>query len=361
MRSITVTTLRSINYGGVIQAFALHKYLLRHNQDNTLLDYCKLKTPYLRIPLKLSKASLIALVQNFFYCINIAKTRRLFDRFDSFINNHIRTTQSYSSFNQILKSPPAADLYITGSDQVFGIRGEYDNIRMLQFLPSGTRCVSYAASLGEYDWNEEEKREFNRRLGVFSNVSVREQYAADYIKDNAGIIPEVNIDPVFLLDKNDYISIGNPIEIPEQKYILCYSLISNSCFQKVMDEVKALTGYKTVCIHPLPMKRIKADYYVFDAGPSEFLSLIENAEFVLTTSFHGTALSIIYEKPFYTLIRNYKSQRITELLNKFGMSNRIYKGQDIDLNVDFSHSKSVIEQERKKTDNYFNSVLNSLQ
>ena len=361
MNTITVTTLRSINYGGVIQAFALNNYLLGRNIDNSLLDYCKLENPYKIIPLKFSKASLIAAVQNVCYLLNHSKTERLFLRFDSFIREHIKTTQCYSNYREILERYPSADLYITGSDQVFGVRGEFDNIRMLRFLPHGIPCVSYAASLGEYDWNEDEKNEFNRRLGRFSRISVREQYAADYIRDNVGFEAEVNIDPVFLIDKECYMGISNASRIPNEKYILCYSLVSNDNFQILMDEVKAMTGYSTVCVHTLPMKRLKADHYVFDAGPSEFLSLIENAEFVITTSFHGTALSIIYEKPFYTLIRNYKSQRITELLERFGMSNRIYKGQDIDLNVDFSHSKSVIEQERKKTDNYFNSVLNSLQ
>lgn len=361
MNTITVTTIRSINYGGLIQAFALHKYLLSRDLDNTLLDYCKLKNPYKKISLSISRASLIALVQNACYLFNRSKTRRLFQRFNSFISANIKTTQEFLNFDDIKNNYPLADLYITGSDQVFGVRGEFDNIRMLQFLRQETPCVSYAASLGEYDWNEEEKKEFNRRLGIFSKVSVREKYAADYIRDNVEIESEINIDPVFLLDKEDYSRISKPTCVPSEKYILCYSLVSNDSFQKLMDEIKALTGYCTVCIHTLPMKRLKADHYVFDAGPSEFLSLIENAEFVITTSFHGTALSIIYEKPFYTLIRNYKSQRITELLNKFGMSNRIYKGQDIDLNVDFSRSKSVIELERRRTDNYFNSVLNSLQ
>ena len=126
----------------------------------------------------------------------------------------------------------------------------------------------------------------------FKYISVREKYASDYIQKNSDVYPVVNIDPVFLLDKKDYLKVSSNKINFKNPYILCYSLISNVDFQKVIDEVKEATGYETISVHTLPMKRIKTDHYVFDAGPAEFLALLNNAKFVITSSFHGTALSL---------------------------------------------------------------------
>lgn len=357
MKTLTVTTLRSINYGGVIQAFALHRFLKNHKIDNRLLDYCALKKMYVRIIPKFSRSTFIAIVEDFFYFINNKKSSTLLERFNSFIDENFEKTRSYSNYNDIINDIPESDIYISGSDQVFGVRGKFDDIRMLQFVPEDRICISYAASLGEYDWNIDEANEFKRRLKRFKYISVREKYASDYIQKNNGIYPVVNIDPVFLLDKRDYLKISSNEISFKKPYILCYSLISNVDFQKVIDEVKEATGYETVSVHTLPMKRIKTDHYVFDAGPAEFLALLNNAEFVITSSFHGTALSIIFEKPFYTLIKNYKSQRIVELLDRFGMSDRIYCGKAINLNIDFSQCKYIIDKEKAKAETYFNKII----
>jgi len=357
MKTLTVTTLRSINYGGVIQAFALHHFLKNHKIDNRLLDYCALKNMYVRIIPKSSRSAFIAIAENFFYFINNKKSSVLLERFNKFIDENFEKTRPYSNYNDIINDIPDADVYISGSDQVFGVRGKFDDIRMLQFVPEDRICISYAASLGEYDWNIDEENEFKRRLKRFKYISVREKYASDYIQKNSDVYPVVNIDPVFLLDKKDYLKVSSNKINFKKPYILCYSLISNVDFQKVIDEVKEATGYETISVHTLPMKRIKTDHYVFDAGPAEFLALLNNAKFVITSSFHGTALSIIFEKPFYTLIKNYKSQRIVELLDKFGMSDRIYCGKDINLNIDFCQCKYIIDKEKSKTDAYFNEII----
>ena len=357
MKTLTVTTLRSINYGGVIQAFALHHFLKNHKIDNQLLDYCALKNMYVRIMPKFSRSTMIAIAEDFFYFVNHKKSSALLERFNKFIDENLKKTRPYSNYNDIINDIPDADVYISGSDQVFGVRGKFDDIRMLQFVPEDKICISYAASLGEYDWNIDEENEFKRRLKRFKYISVREKYASDYIQKNSGVYPVVNIDPVFLLDKKDYLKVSSNKINFKRPYILCYSLISNVDFQKVIDEVKEITGYETVSVHTLPMKRIKTDHYVFDAGPAEFLALLNNAKFVITSSFHGTALSIIFEKPFYTLIKNYKSQRIVELLDKFGMSDRIYCGKDINLNIDFCQCKYIIDKEKSKTDAYFNKII----
>ena len=139
---------------------------------------------------------------------------------------------------------------------------------------------------------------------------------------------------------------------------MCYPLIGNKDTQKVIDELKRLTGFKTVCVQTFPVKRVKADAYFFDAGPKEFLGLFKYANYVVTTSFHGTAFSLIFEKPFYTLIKNYKSQRMTDLLEMVGLSDRIYSKDTIigSEQIDFDECRNVLKHERQRGISYLEHI-----
>lgn len=358
MKSITVTTHRAINYGAVLQSYALHKTQKDLGIDNYLLDIPKRKTLYSSVPLKISKRTLIVLATNLKWLFHSKEMKTLVRRFNNFVDNNINRTEVYGNLHDLALNPPVADFYINGSDQVFGLRGEFDKMRMLEFGPDSMKRYSFAASLGEYDWNAKEKEQFSSLLEKFSKISVREEYAKQYLESFSNVQCEVHMDPVFLLGKEDWSNLAAD-RIVEEKYILCYPLVGNDDIQKVLDELKAKTGYKIVSVQTIPIKRVKADRYILDAGPKEFLSLIKNAEYVVTTSFHGTAFSIIFEKPFYTLVKNYKSQRMTDLLKLVSMSDRLYsEGVKVSTDdIDFSICRSTIASQQRSSLDYLTRVI----
>ncbi len=362
MRSITVTTHRAINYGAVLQAYALQQAQERLEVDNYLLDIPSKKNMYQQLPVRLSKRTLISLATNLRWLFQKRDMEQLVGRFNQFVKDNIKTTNVYKSWDELLRNPPKADFYINGSDQVFGLRGEYDEMRMLKFGSHSIKRFSFAASLGEYDWSDDEKSKFAELLQGFSMVSVRERYAKEYIESFAEVNCEVNMDPVFLLDKKQWSEIAADPVI-KGKYILCYPLVGNNATQVVLDQLKKKTGYKTVSVQTIPIRRVKADEYVLNAGPKEFLSLVKNAEYVVSTSFHGTAFSLIFEKPFYTLIKNYKSQRMTDLLELVGLSSRLYTQQNgVETGTpDFSYAEKVIDAEKKKSLDYLSRVIESVE
>lgn len=362
MKSITVTTHRSINYGAVLQAYSLQQAQKWLGVDNFLLDIPSKGDLYESFPNKLSKRTLFVLAVNLSWTFHSRDMKQLVDRFNQFVKDNIKTTIVYKSWDELLSNPPEADFYINGSDQVFGLRGEYDDMRMLKFGSPSIKRFSFAASLGEYDWSVDEKKTFASLLQGFSMVSVREKYAKEYIESFSDVNCEVNMDPVFLLDKKQWSEIAADPVI-KGKYILCYPLVGNKDTQVVLDQLKRKTGYKTVSMQTIPIKRVKTDEYVLNAGPKEFLSLIKNAEYIVTTSFHGTAFSIIFEKPFYTLIKNYKSQRMTDLLELVGLSNRLYTQQnDIEIGFpDFTYARKVINTEKKRSIDYLFRVIKSVE
>lgn len=357
MKSITVTTHNSINYGAALQAYALHRAQKQMKIDNKLLKIDNKEMLFQTVSFPVNRTMLINMYLNLMTLIHLQKRLRLINNFQSFVSENIGETRLYQSIRDIEENLPEADFFITGSDQVFGLRGEYDNIRTLSFLPTGKLAFSYAASLGEYDWTDEEKSIFADRLEKFAFISVREKYAKEYIESFSHAECQVHIDPVFLLNQEEWKQVAHMPYIDEA-YILVYPLVSNELTQEAIDQIKSETGYKVVSVSASPLKRVKADIYISDAGPAEFLGLIANAAAVITTSFHGTALSIIFEKPFYTLIKNYKSQRMTDLLEMLGLSDRIYSGKNTNpLSIDFSKARDVIAKEKERSFAYLKSIV----
>lgn len=361
MRSVTITTHRAINYGAVLQSYALQKAHESLGIDNVLLDVPETTSIYEKLNFHNLRSLVAGSLINFTTFFNQKKSKKLLNDFNNFVKNRIKTTERiYTDIKDVNENLPKTDFFICGSDQVFGLRGPQDDIRIINFGPSDMLRFSYAASLGEYDWNDEEKERAKDILKKYKKISVRENFAKDYLESFIERECVVNIDPVFLLSKEDWRKIEKKPDINE-KYILCYNLISNVNMQKTLNLVKNKYGYKVVCLQTYPMKRLKADKYIFDAGPEEFLGWLDNAEAIVTTSFHGTAFSAIFEKPFYTLIKNYKSQRITDLLNLFGLSERVIRDTDkeisIDINVDFSYCREKISEERDKSFQYLNDII----
>ena len=144
-----------------------------------------------------------------------------------------------------------------------------------------------------------------------------------------------------------------------EPYILCYALLGNKNLQRTVDYVKEKTGLKVVCIESDPLKRIKADKYIFSASPEDFLSLIYYSDFVVTTSFHGTAFSIIFEKQFLTLVKDYKSERMTDILKLVCLEKNIINENLELLSFDFTDyvkPKKLLQKARIGSLEYLNSL-----
>ena len=351
MKSITVTTHKSYNYGGIIQAYALQKFQESLGIDNSLLSLPSIRKKYRPLNFSSIRKLAMTLYLNINAFVFQKQNARFREKFDQFIEDYLKTTKLFNDKEELYANPPKADFYITGSDQVFALRNTQAYARHLEWAPRNR--YSYAASLGEYDWNEIEKKEFARIMGLFNEISVREEYAKNILSSISDKKVRVNLDPVFLLKPEEYDKISSPSTIKEP-YILVYPLISNSGLQQLIDESKKLTGYKTVSIRATKTIKYRCDRYVTDAGPEEFINLIRGAKAVITTSFHGTALACLFNIPFYVMIKDFKSQRITDLMDRFGLQDRIYNGdENVNYNVDFTNTNREINIGREEAKEYF--------
>lgn len=350
MKISTITFHRSVNYGAVLQAYALQQALKKCGYDSEVIDYARMNSSlFTKINFRQPMKAIKQLILNFLTVCHYSERKRLFENFNSFMNSYIKLTKRYESYDELCKKPPKSDMYLMGSDQVWNITYRYRPEFFAEFAPKGVKRASYAASIGNYKYNEEQLKRMAQGLNGISPVSVREESAAVFLRENFNMEADVHPDPVFLLTSEDWNEISIQPQISE-KYILSYALTRNDLMQQAINKLKKETGYKVVVVSSQANKFVKGDIYIYDAGPREFVGLFQCAECVLTTSFHGTAFSILLNKPFYNFTIDYYSSRTTNLLNKFELTNRIPKSVDEITIHEMDYSKvNAIKQQYVET------------
>lgn len=360
-KTITVTYQNALNYGAVLQAYALHQHLSKLGIDDKLLDLKKSHKVFNKI--EFNKHLPGNIYANMLSLCHILETKRRIKHFREFVARNMNTTSRYETAEEIVSNPPIADAYITGSDQTFNTYWGIKPERFLRFGSAETKRISYASSMGGVTVKDEYLDEFISAIKAYSFVSTREQSDADYISKLCSVPCSVNVDPVFLLAKDAWSRLasnsGSCATNNRGKYILVYELLENSLLNDVAMKIKERTGFEIVVISPGAICRVKGDLIVRDAGPLEFLKLYNNAEYVLTTSFHGTCFALIFEKKFFSFIRKAGETRITNILDMLNLSERIITDTNeiTFTEIPYDTVKEKIELQRTKATEYLKEAL----
>lgn len=326
MKTATITFQAADNYGAFLQAYALQRYLVYYLRvDNVILNYISNRTKihYKILKWPKSKQDVIRdmVILPFIKKLNNRKKAFQRDR-----EKYLILTKEFDSieeYNFIIKQ---YDLCIAGSDQIWNLDSE--DFSELYFLPRAKRKISYAASAGNkspLEW----KTVYEKQLISFDKISVRENNAVPYF--NSLKLPEIEIevciDPTFLLNKSEYIVMAGSKRLINERYIVYYSIKNDDESMKIAEEFGRYCGLPVYAIYSRTSS-LKAYKYgmkiYYDAGPVEFLNILNNSEYVLTNSFHGTALSIILQKNFFRLAmvnngRIVRDDRIDSILETVGL------------------------------------------
>lgn len=353
-KTLTVTYQDSDNYGSVLQAYALQKVIEDMGFENEIIDYRK---PEVAEVYKIIKHihNKHDFLSNIYNALNIKLLRLRKDRFESFRENNLKLTKrKYSTFNQLNENPPLADCYVCGSDQVWNVGiVDFDETYLLQFVKEG-RKLSYAASgIKEYTTTEQLLTIANQAK-TFDAVSVRENIAKKRLKSITGIVVERVLDPVLLLNKDEWGKLTYDYS-DRAPYMMCYFVggVSKD-FEKYTNNIAKKLGLKRILIMSDWKNIFRSGEKRYDCGPIEFLSLIKYADLVCTNSFHGTALSIIFNKAFQVGMHvPFKEDRITTLLKLCELTEREIDPKNIkadesclDINYDKANQKLEIEKKR---------------
>lgn len=309
------------NYGAVLQAFGLQEYLRSRGHDALVIDYRPgyITNCYPKDGSAFWKNSnlkeCISGLYNYYVHSDIRHRR--WDNFEHFISSRLnlypyRAGMDFHEF----------DAVFIGSDQVWSkahTGGHYDPM----FFGEGFKCkvIPYAPSCTSLSLSDEDKAFFKQHLDQMTAVSVRERQLKEVLQPLAQKEITVVVDPSLLAGRECFDTISADIK-RKRPYILIYEIFGHpevyrtaKVLAKRMDAdiVELVNGMRSY--HRSSMRE--------DASPEEFLGYIKHAACVLTSSFHGTAFSLMFNTPFYTVLQGTAADnRMTSLLESINMRNR---------------------------------------
>jgi len=315
-----------INYGAVLQAYALQKFLKLQYSQYTIcnIDFKTeehIKRYNIFAPLRRNVIKYIYEQLCILFRYSALKRRK--SKFNLFVSEELNLTKRFETTEKLLGNMPEMDVYLVGSDQVFHPSSPYLRAYYFDFVKGNARKIAYAPSFGMSDFTEQIKNRIAPHLKDFDVLSCREKDGADFICNIIGKEVPTVLDPVFLLNKEQWSEIAVEPTIKE-KYIFVYDLNGKENLITIAKKIKEKTGFKIICQTQSASKFYNIDQQRFDSGPREFVGLIKNSEYVVTDSFHGTAFSILFNKPQFIYNAKPKaSSRIFSLMKMIGLEDRI--------------------------------------
>ncbi len=345
---IGIITIHKINnFGSALQAYALQYFLKKSGYNNQIIDYHWTWENY--NPNLFQR--LISLMKMWSKLILTPNTS--YSRFCRFYLNYYDLTKKEYTKHNINNCPPQYDLYITGSDQVWNCRfTEGDPNFLLQFAPESAKRISYAASFASPKLPEKYSKIFAKQLAKYEHITVREYSGVDIVKGLTGKDAKVVCDPTLLLTSEDYSPIANCSKITiVNKYILVYLLDymfdPYPYVNKIIENVgEVFENYKIVYLRcSQQCKRFGNYINVEEAGPLEFLYLMQHASFVITTSFHGVAFAAIFKIPLLAIVQDKRSDgRIQTLLKELHQSDSVIDYNELPSNA-LIKSSAIVTRE----------------
>ena len=334
------THVNFTNYGSALQSWALCRSVENLGYVAKLVDYCPpmMEDRDILNPMKHMWDTDEASKRNLE--LSMPAIRVNYHKFDNFYNHRFqKTKKSYTcrDFNDIVKDE-CIDGFVCGSDTIFCI-DEWNGFEDAYFaeypcMKKGY-AVSYAASFGDAHFDEHTYEVLKQRLSNFKALGIRENKMISFINENTSIPAYRTIDPTLLLTADDYKEITAP-RLENEKYLLLYARRYNKKMFDFADRLAERNGWKVVDIS-LRAENANKHRMAYDAGVEEFLSLVKNSEYVVTNSFHSIIFATQFCRPFVAFSRDYGDSKIAELLDLFGLSDRLLVNGDEPLtdNVDF--------------------------
>ena len=345
MRIGILTQPLYVNYGGLLQCYALQKKLQQLGHETVILQR-EFRRSYtivggIKHYVKQVAKLLLGKQPMWHYYVSQDKREYVAQYTTPFIHQHLKelSKKCYSTEELFVEfNSHNLDAVIVGSDQVW--RPDYSPCQpnyFLDFLSSNknVKKLSYAASFGTDTWlfTPEDTKYYSNLMQLFDAVSVRELSAVNLCKDNFDVEAIQVLDPTMLLDKEDYMHL-----VPHGKKrggLFCYMLDKTLEKQKVVNEISKRTGLTS--FENMPFLESTPDNLHKDiencvAPPVEdWLSAFMEAEMVITDSFHGCVFSILFNKPFWVIGNKERGMaRFDSLLGQFDLQDRLIMHSDID-------------------------------
>lgn len=362
-----LTFHNSDNYGAILQTFALQSKLTNLNYDAIIIDYvCKNKLDFYKI-FKFDKSK--SLIRNIKVILDSPFKLVKVKKISSFTGRAlIKTNRTFYSSKELKDANLNYDMFICGSDQIWNYENtKFDKTYFLDFVDECNKKMSYAASFGVKIIKKEYYNEYKKLLNDIKYLSVREESGKNIVKELINIECPVVLDPTLLLNKNEWLDLIRKYKTRKYKnrYILFYTIHNSVEIEKIAEKMAKKNRCKLIRINPRGIIDIFKSCKLSIPNPIEFVDLINNAEFIITDSFHGTVFSLNLNKEFFVYLENgiKNHSRIENILKKCNLENRIireYRELSIPKRINYNEVNEILEYERNKSIDFIKNSLGDL-
>ena len=365
-----LTTHASMNYGGLLQAYALRRVIQKQGHDCDIVNYVPDmqnagKNPIQFITKRKGFVSK-AMLATAHYSAYKERMKILNDFREDYLSPNPQEALGYEELKRYVDN---YDLICCGSDQIWNLNlKDMENGAYMLNFPHDVPAFSYAVSFG--DGLTKAKEAIEQNLGYiqkFSKISVREDEGKEFLSSH-GIEAEVSIDPTLLLDRGSWKKLAGKKPKIRQPYIFLYGF--DSAYQRLEDLVKAANrlskelGMPVVNALMVPKLARAGFLNMYRCGPIEFLNLIRHSSYVCTNSFHATVFSYVYEKPFSVITSPGMGLdgRKETLLSILGLRNRFMDpgdriSRDQLLDCSFDQCGEELKKMREESIEYLRGVI----
>lgn len=372
----SVITLHTVdNYGSVMQTYATQQILKKCGYDVEFVDYWRRDNlPKSRAERMLEGSTLQKLkplwgINNFTRKATVSILKSVLEKQRSpmwrFLEEKVQLTKvRYYSYEELEANPPVADVYITGSDQVWNSiwNQGIDRSYFLDFAPAGKPRIAFSASIGREQLDTEEIPETKRLLEKYSAISVREQSAVELLA-SMDIESTLVLDPTLMLEAEEWRKLATK-QKREKPYILIYQLNPNPQMDQYAGQLAQKRGWDVIRIGFGRSDRRKGGKCVMLPSVEEFLGLFCDAACVLTDSFHATAFSLNLGTNFISVLPGRFGTRIESITKLTRTENRILTSYDdlavVDRSIDEKNVQSIFTVERKKGFDFLKKAISQI-
>ena len=355
---IDIITLHAVqNYGSVLQALATQELFRKYGCDVTIIDYIRENVKYENLVKTWSRGNPIKAAAIF---PTIQRWKKVFRGFcKEYLN---LSEKSYTTSTDFENYPFTADAFCTGSDQVWNSMWNNGIIpsMYLDFIPDDKFRFSFSASFGQTELTQDEVKT-KAYIDRYNFISVREDSAKKIIEEQYRYPMATHlVDPTVCMDANFWRKYSS-VSVMKEDYILIYNLNRSKEFDAYAKELSKRTGLKLVRLCTRYDQFLRNGKSILVPEVTEFISLIDNAKYVLTDSFHATAFSMNLNTEPICVYPSEFGGRLDSFLKLTESQHRHIKGYDdfdvINRPVDFSNVNRILDLERNKVDDYLNTVF----
>ncbi len=371
MKTALITWFHHLNYGSALQVSALSKVINEMGHDVQVINYISDVKP-----VSLRKDNLLV------YCAKklIGKKRLRFSTpheslskkllYKVYYLDTLKLTSPCVTLSDFKALNDEFDCFVCGSDQIWA-PSVHNPRYFLDFVADPKCTVAYAPSVGMMNIDDPDVKAHMASLaGRIEHLSTREESGSKMISELTGRSVKTVLDPTLLISAERWREMSEPIEPGEEPYMLVYFLRYNKKYLNTVYKLAKKLSLKVKLI-PVLADDIKRNGCIDKpVGPREFLSLIDNASFICTDSFHGMAFSINFKKPFLIFERFSKSEsinqnsRIYNLLSICKLEERLYNGKNAfsvaASDIDYSSVSLLLDAQIKESRDFLKSALDSV-